>query len=514
MKKYIILPVMAASLILASCSDVWTGGDLSASSSGFGGAEGTTVSATDTSDAGYEIARHAKIALGTTEFASGGDATRLITIDKASDNTEISVTVKSYAKLDEASIADALSFYTLKNRSGYTQGAPERVSTLPATILDISVSTAAGNAENANVTTVIYFSVDTSSVSKAAIAFFADAEKLRDVRGSFVLNGNQNEVCGEESDSLVRYIAITRKANDGTPEALSFTTGEDFAPKPEYTDAYDVQLVPQSNGKFLPTSGNSSYTDVSLSTPATRYNDGLSSLLNSMYKIQTMAPGDSTWVSTDNLTFTYDSSTYCYKGQSIQVAPGQKYRLVKTVPSMAACDTEDSCSLLLYGHKAYQNYSHSYTKYEAESTGTYFAGEPSYIIKNGEYANGHYSYEAITAAQKSILTVTKKGDGHYTADLGIMAAEELEFNPNAYSDFLVTDENLNLIPAAVSLLDKNTVKILLKNTSYTGKVQIWAGNNTKIKTNPNSDTSAVSFGIWKDSDYQKVSGYVNLYKNY
>ncbi|MBQ4378409.1 MAG: hypothetical protein II821_04355 [Treponema sp.] len=62
---------------------------------------------------------------------------------------------------------------------------------------------------------LIYFVVDTSSVEKNQIAVVADAAKLKDVNGNYLLNGNLNLTAGEEGDSFIEYIGVA-KNKDGT----------------------------------------------------------------------------------------------------------------------------------------------------------------------------------------------------------------------------------------------------------------------------------------------------------
>ncbi len=516
MKKQAIIFTLAASLLFASCGNVWTGGSLKSSGTNFDGAEEVASSSIGTSSSGFESAKHAAFILGNVAdhsvFYAGGDTVRLEIIGKAGASSEITLSVNSYARLDESTFAGSFKFFNLANSSSELFY-PERKTQLDSKILDVSFTTSDGSASSANVTTTIDFSVDTEEVSKNVIALLIDATSLKDIHGRFVVNGNKNEKCGEESDSLVRYIGIASTADDSLPTSLSFLKGEDFAPEPEYKAAFEVTLVPTAPGKITPVSGKPDYLDYSEETPKLKQKKDLAELLKSMYSIQMMNVGESFWTTSAALDFVYDSDTITYRAQELSFAPGTKYRLVKKVPAMENSNSEEENSKLLYGHKAFQNYTDSYTVYGEEKTATYFGAEPAFIVINGEYANGNYSYASITAAQNSIITLSEKGEGRYTADLGIMNGDELEFSENSFADFIVTDSNYNKIPCTVTRKDKNSVIIQLENHFYKGKVLIWVGNGTQIKKNPFDDTEAVCFGLWKDSDYGTASGYVKLFEN-
>ena len=504
MKKY-ILALGAASLILAGCSDVYTGGDLSASSSGFSGAEAEAASSQGTTTSGYETANYATFSLnGSDEFYAGSDASRIASIAQAADDTELTLVIKSYARLNESTVSEAVKFQEVAANTRASACAPERKSSLSYTILDITGTTESGTSADRNVTTTVEFKVNTESVTKNTIALFIDAAALKDIRGKTVVNADQNEKCGEESDSLVRYITVAKTASGSSAAAVSFSYGEDFSPELPYKNALSVTVNTDSNGKIYVRSGSSAWTDYTSGSASAKYKTDLASALNALYSLQTKAPGSSYWVDSP-LTFEYDDSGKYYETSKITSEPGTKHRLVKHVPSKASGLKDDSYASVQYGHGACQTYTDSYTEYDTAFTSAYFANEPDYIVTKTAFAVGNYDYTAIETAQASLLTVTEKGDGKYEITTGSLG-NRLKFS--AYEDFIATDGEYNLIPCTVTLKNETTVIIGLKNRFYKGSLHLWAGKGVTVSGNSVNDEN--HFGIWEDPEYGKASGYVKI----
>ncbi|MBP5751363.1 MAG: hypothetical protein J6W60_00695 [Treponema sp.] len=493
-------------LVFAGCGNVWTGGKLTPTEYSFEGAENTATAAVGTSDSMHDVARYAKLYIEDNEFYKGEDNTPLTSIPKAGVDTSVIITIKSFSKLDQQSVAGAFKFYTL---TANTYGAPRRSeAALSSSLIDFTSVTGSGNAEACNVTSVAEFKVNTSSVTTNAIAVLADATILKDMNGRPVLNANQNEVCGEASDSLVRYIGVTNKSDGSAATALTLAHGEDFSPKLVYDAALNVSVFSNGNGTYTVKSGSASYMDYQ-SSPTLKYKTDLASNLSSLWKIQTREDGAGPWLTSD-LTFTYNSSTSTYESQDITLAPGTKYRLVKNVPASENGLAESTQSVLLYGHEARQSYTRAYTEYEDSEDATYFTAEPSYIITTSAFAQGLYSAAAIETAQKSLLTVTPIGNKKFDVQLGTLSTTQLEYD--AYSDFILTDGNLNKIPCTVRLKDSKTLSVEAENCFYTGAISLWVGRGTSIKTNPVTGNNQTKFGTFKDSDKGVASGYVKLYE--
>lgn len=511
MKKYIVnFTAAALALAFTGCSDVWTGGSLDASTSSFAEAENTAAASTGSSTSGHETANYAVLSLGGTDYYTGQSSEPLAFISKAGADSEIVLVVKSYSRLDEKSISDAIKFTRLSDGS-CRSGAPVRGTALGHTVADVTSTADVSAAGVRNVTTVIEFKVDTSSVEEKAIALFADASLLRDVHGQPVLNSNLNERCGEETDSLVRYIGIEKKSDGTTPFVLSFTVGEDFAPDISCSTVFEMtSMSVDEEGKLTVMSGASDYADYSVDPIEFKSNSGLASRMNEMFSLQVRGKDSLEW-NASSLTFTYDDSNHRYVSQAVTTEPGARYRLVRKVPSMnnGICDTNPA---FFYGHDGYQSYTDSYTEFKGGViTGTYYSAEPSYIVTTGSFNAGSYSYEVVTEAQASLFSVTEKDAGKFVLDLVELADEQLEFDVQHWSDFIVTDDEYNSIPCTVTLKDKDSVFVELENRFYTGAVNVWAGEGTAIASNPVTGNSQRSFGIYKDSDYRDAAGYVKIH---
>ncbi len=503
----IVLSTFAGfAMILSGCGNVWTGGNLTPTEYSFDGTEGISSASLGTSSSMHETARHAIFKIDNNSFDSGAGASRLHTFTKAAEDTELTLEIQSYARLDEDSVAKAVKFYALTGNPIYASGAPKRSeSPLPSSIVDYTSIESTGNAASSNVKTLVDIQINTTSVTTDAIAIFIDAAILKDINGNFVVNANQNEICGEESDSLVRYIGIGSKSDGETPDALSFSYGEDFSPDLVYAPALNVSVVSNGNGTFTVVSGSAEYADYTATpSPTEKQKTDLNTSLDKLWSIQIREDGASAWVQ-GSLTFHYESDTKKYESQELTLTPGTKYRLVKNIPASGEGLSEITQSNILYGHEAKQSYTKAYTEYKSSQVATYFSSEPSYIISSASFAQGEYSQESIEDAQKDLLSVTEKDNGKFDVQLLTLGGEQLEFD--SYSDFILTDEAMNKITCSVILKNKTTATVIAESF-YEENINLWIGNGTSIKSNPNNNQK--KFGLFKDSDYGVASGYVKI----
>ncbi|MBO4405045.1 MAG: hypothetical protein J5780_06950, partial [Treponema sp.] len=502
--------------------DVWKGDDFSSSSADFTFMESTATSSTGSSEAGYETARCAEFSLdgGVQYFQKGPDANKLTTITQAALDTEITLTVKSYTRLNRESVKEAVSFWIVSKSLYFEYGSPNRNMQLDCEMIDFTESVSSGNASTQNVTTTVEFKVNTMMVNLNTIAVFIDATKLKDVSGAFVVNGNLNERCGEETDSLVRYILVSEKYGDShTPtESLLYSYGEDFAPKLDYKKVFDCYVY-EDDGKYSLISGSASYYMYSGNSSSAMEKMNVAPVLGKMYRLQTREEGKSEWNDVA-LTFTYYPDDKVYKTQPVQFETGTKIRVIKTVPSMEEGVTEAMPSNT-YGHIPHQSYTDSYTEVIEDTSGPfvscYFPQEnQNYIVsllKDGDsFRAGTYDYDSITGTQKSFFDVTDKGEGKYVIDLKQNLGKEIKFV--SYDDFLVTDDMYNPIPFTLTKKDDDSVVMQLKNRFYSESVFIWVGNGVVIDRNPKDGLYSTKFGIFKDVQYGAASGYVNIYTKY
>lgn len=493
MKKYSFLAAIGTLLVLfAGCNNVYTGGDITAQTADFSEAESIatgTISGT---------ARATTFSLSTT------------TIDVASSASEVKLELESYTKLDETSIASAFKFYTLEDNSTYKYYVPTRKTQLSSSVKNLitTTSTTSGSAFSKNITTSVTFTVDTSSVETSAIAVLADATVLKDKKGNLVLNADNNETCGEDTDSYVKYIDVTYKAAGTTTTALNYILEENFRPDyPVSAISYAPTVSLQSNNTITVTTLEASYYDYSTGSLELKYATDLASTLATMYNLQISRPGDSTWADV-SLSFVYDETSKKYVATTSEMTPGTRYRLVTKKPARSSALTESTNSTVFYGHTAYSSYAtKAKTAYDNTNTVTQYTTSPSYIIDTTTFSAGKYSYNDITTAQKGLFTVTSA-----TSNTGLYT---IAYNNSTLGgflstvDFIVTDKNYTKLNSTATLSDINTVTLQLANKYYSGDVYIWVGTGTTITSNSVNPTQT-TFGIYKDVTYSDASGYIKI----
>ena len=166
---------------------------------------------------------------GNTNSAKGisvGLSPTSITI--AAEDTEFTVTFYScYYELDKDSVEKAVTFYNLKNNSKNNYFAPEYDGALTKTLIHVTEpSSYRGDVE-------FLYRVDTSIVQNNKIELVVDATKLKYKNGSAVLNRDGNLKAGELTDTYVKYITVSAKADGSTPAKIGDNLGnvceEDYA---------------------------------------------------------------------------------------------------------------------------------------------------------------------------------------------------------------------------------------------------------------------------------------------
>lgn len=491
MKKYSLLTAMSTLLVLFSgCNNVFTGSNFTAQTADFSEAESFT---TGTSNLAPTTALSATFTISTPK------------IDSASSSSQVALTLESYTQLDENSIAKAFKFYTLKDNSTFKYGAPIRETQLSSSVKDVTTSISSGNATSKNVTTTVRFTVDTSSVETSAIALLADATVLKDKKGSLILNADNNDTCGEATDSYVKYIDVTLKADRTVTKPLHYIYKEDFCPTyPIAAITQTPSLSLESNAAIKVTTDDALYYDFSTGNAESRAATDLASTLATIYSIQVIKPGNSTWTDV-SLNFAYDNKNETYVATTSQMEVGTRYRLVTKTPARSSALKENKNSTICYGHEAYSSYDTSAkTIYGTTETVELYSKSPSYIISPTIFAEGEYYYDSITSAQKSLFNVSgSNGLYSITYDNSILGGKLSSI------DFIVTDRNYTKLSSIATLSDENTVKLQLENKYYTDDVYIWVGTGTTITQNSVNSTQK-TFGIYKDVNYGDASGYIKI----
>lgn len=503
MIKHILRPLgaMGAALgifAIASCSDVYTGGDVDETTASFGAAETTITQGSSSYD-------------GSLAFAAKVNS--VSNIDKTAADSTVTVTFTNYSKLSEASVADAVSFWNLADNATYSGGYPTRTSKLSSSVLNCVVNYGWSNSVTSQKTTSVTFSVDTSAVTNAKIAVLVDATKLKDARGNLVLNGDGNEKAGEETDSIVKYVGITETADGSTPETLSFISGENFAPAPNPSLSV-YSLSETSTAGVYKASVYGGYPDYTGGSAETKYNDGLAQYLNDMYSVQYLEPNSTEWKTDTAFSFAYDGETHYYTAKTSAYATGTKYRLVTKTPAKENSFTESANSEILYGHPAFKSYRQK--AFTAYSTAKTVNDDPTdaYILSVSEEKTASYIYEStVSDEQKALFDVEKEGDTSWTITLkkdGTSDNNQLEF---ATTDgFLATvykDGTLTPVDISVIKINSKSVLLSLRNSAFSGAVYFWVGSGTTLKQNYTND-GQVKFGYPATGSGSVTDGYVQI----
>lgn len=491
-------------LFATACSGAYTGSNFKGTTINYGEAEANFTTPRGTSEA--PTARSVSITVGSSTFYEGEESSTIATIAKAAADSTLSVTIKSYSFLDQASIEKAFKFYTITQNDKYLQGAPVRASSpLASSIKECEITGTGDEPNSRNVTTSLIFTIDTSSVTVDTIALLVDATILKDKRGSFVLNGDQNEKTGEETDSLVRYISITKKADGTATDSFPmFTVGEDFAPSYPVS-AYKVGTPAYSNGKVTLTSYSAEWYDYSKADYVTEEN--LASALNESYVLQTLSMDESAWKD-NKLSFEYKSASKKYEAVVEGITTGTKYRVMVKHPSKEKAPSEKDSSIIKYGHPSYLTYKHTaYTSKGTEYTVETFSESPSQIITTSTFTAGTaYTSADIITAQKGLLSAAKVADDTWKVTL----ASPYEFDKT--EGFIVTDIKNTKVESVTTKESETILYVTIKN-KVNGEYKLWVGKGTSIKANA-TNANQLEFGnYYTNVQAGDVSGYVNIEPN-
>ena len=536
-KKSILRPLCGAALVAAAalfagCSDVYTGGDADSTTVSFAGAEAQYTQP----NASGKLTSIARIE----DFSRS--------IEQAAEDSIVELTFTAKTRLDEESIKTAVAFYTLTENEisvgkDKIYAYPKRSTPLPGSLL-IYGESVTKNGTSVSVSGTARFSVNTSTVTNGLIAVMVDATKLKDKRGNFVLNGDENETAGEESDSWIDYIMVS-KDKDGNGydgKQLRYSYKEDFAPPsllgwadasfwPELTTAekptgkYRVIVGPVTDGYATAFDGK----DV--------YKTELASTLAGIYSVQVKKAGETSWTD-KSLTFTYQSGSAkedpnSYVATTTEtLSVGDQIRLVtKTLTKTMATTAglfDETHATQVYGHPAYASYKEkSYTSYRYEQTWSYHATEPSYIVQYAtdkrDFEAGDYDYDDIEYVQQSFFDPWERIGTNWLISLRdeelafgatdgfkVVLNKEIKKEDDTTGELLYTDSAYTELNATITEIGKRTV--LIELPSYynpDGTIELWVGSGTTITGNT-LHPKQTTFGSFADVSKGVVSGYVKI----
>ena len=449
---------------------------------------------------------------------------------QAKSRSNFNVTLKSYAKVDEDVAADAINFYSLEDNWVNPSYYPRRKAILPKVLLE-KEETSEMTTDGLMIITTYYYQVDCISVIENQMALYADATKLIDTSGNPVLNYKKNEVAGEESDSWIYYIYVTKSTSllrNKEKEIMYQAYGSwPSAPLPI------VSASGRPTGKLRFTCAVPGKTNPYLGT--VEDNKDWADTLNNCFLFQTMASDSSSWetLSGEDFSFVYHATAdnsnpnatiaaRTFTADTPSLPAGTQWRvLVKVDPSIKAPKWYET----IYGHPAYvfkEAKAHVFTAndyWESQSysgCSEFYQESPAYIVspisaspsgalsflpQNIPLHADSASTQDIFHAQNDLLFVTSR----YADKGGYYSAFEWEVDPSvelaSAEDFTVVTSDGILLPSTITFDgDSDAIIVTLNNQNYrTGGADIpvlYVGHGTKLKNNVEYP-SQLEFGIYE-----------------
>ena len=442
----------------------------------------------------------------------GEDGNTLSTIDQASENTWIEVVFEDCEfELDQDSVVKGLSFVKLKNNSANNYYAPEHDGELPKTLIRVEEPTSYSGDVS------FYFRVDTRTVETRKIALVVDATKIEYANGSDVISNDGNLKAGEETDSFVKYITISQKADGTQTTQLGSTIGgshawEDFA----WTWGYNpnslskVADLVDSSGKetgairFYVYAKNNRANYIDDAT----YDQSLAETLSKIYTLQTQKPGTTKWVD-EKLTFTYHDvastvatdpySAHTYTTDVPAMEAGTKWRIVHD--SSVSIGNPPAWYQDYYLHPEFKDKRKVITKVAPSSDDYYvvsYANEDTEYIclwSSETFNKDKCSYTYARSAQRSMFTVSCPNNEY------ILITPKAGVDLATVDGFVLVNANGNGIIETETTVHKNTsdvidyITIAPKNKNFSGKVKLYVNEKTTLKSN-SYNAKQLKFGFY------------------
>jgi len=447
--------------------------------------------------------------MGTAEAATAtGDVTAVTTTLKAGTDYKtknlltIEVTANASVKLDV--FKEAVAIYGLKDNTKNKFYPSVLDAAITYEVVDYYESYVSGKVKQSAI-----LDVNLKSYKKNKIAVKVDATKLKDVKGTFILNEDGNENLGEATDSKIISVDTNgTEALNGSvimPLIKKYTITATPNNKISATDPKVIEGIEYTIAPIV-----KSQTEAGVIT----YVDNIASLYTSVLKMQTIAPGANAWTDVA-LNFTWDATNKVYKAlfPIASATAGTKYRLVKTNDPAFSVATEvyDAPYVLTYSKK--KTYSA-----DATSTSNYYPKATDVIISSETIADMNYVQGDVTTAQKGLLvaaaatSTTKDGFG---ARWEVTIGKEMV----SYTDLIVVNnKTMKKVPADIKVLNTdsekgwvNKIAVEVTDLTYkTSDVDLYVGPGCSIKENP-ANKSQLKFGTgYADWSAGDASGYVKL----
>lgn len=444
---------------------------------------------------------------GSTEVVPAGSISVSTYENTAKEKGEYTITINSYGRMNEDSIKAACDFYPLTDNPADKYFYPIRGTALTKTIRKIDYD------ENSSITTV-YVYVDTSKVQTSAIAFVADATKLKEKSGKLILNGNGNEKCGEATDSYITYLGIAYQADKTTAtvalhnvndEESSFSVAGFLVPGNPTEDGTSGKMIYRINVGML---------ELEKSDGTKIIPDGFAEALGKMYYFRTLAIGESKWTE-KALTWKWDAENKRYEATTDEIAYGTRYCLsVKQNNSLEWAAAKD-----FFGVAPRISYMKNMNYYTNEATYIYAKEDSAYIHQAPDntattassYTAANITLASFEAAQDALLSVTKHENA---VVIELDDSDKVRFGE--YAGFVITDNKYNIIKTkapAVWAEDKEGVTAVIieleDKALNLNSLLFWVGEKTTLKGNSAYPTQ-VKFGRPAVEAQNNLTGYVNF----
>lgn len=469
-----------------------------------------------------------------------GDSGSSPVLNKATEDTKVTIKITSRFKLDKDSLNAGIKFYTCKKNTVF-MGCPIRdVELAKVEKAYTEERTGALTAPNAPYTTTLVYNIDTSAVTVNKIAVLFDAQTMKTKQGTTFFNGNNNEIAGEESDSIVRYITVTYKKDTETETdvettdltefdlgfgAMNTYAEEDFAPYISLNLSDSIIVIDEVAKWVFIEDGDmlDYYSDLGRETDS-----DMKTALDGVYTLQTRSWNAANWTDTP-ITFTFTESEtvlaidHKYTFITDIPAAGTEYRILyKEDPAVV----NTKIAPYYGGHSAKMTYKAKAMTYEFSSpvVSTYYAASPSFVAHfvdynatvAKEFVKGNISNDDIADYQNDILHVTKELDSTLPYTWEMVPRKEI----GATAGFIVVndkDGKNELVESKTETeVDANgkITKIIVTITDpdfvfADSEAKLYVGSGTTIKENIEYPTE-VAFGCMGIRSIKEYNGYVEV----
>ncbi len=450
-------------------------------------------------------------------------------IGEASSQTTVEITLNNGAtseRINLSSFKKAVKFYKLTDsKEKDARLHYQRDGELPVKVFGESDTSSTAKLE---------LEVDTSSVTTNKILLVIDAKTLKDKQGKLILNTDNNNKRGEDSDTILKYIPVNYKA--GGTEATDSIEGIEEDNRKGWSPFIGnaIEALKDDDSKYTGEYEIRAY--ISKYAPNTldddlEYNTGLASILNDGLYLRVKKPGSST-PSTEKLSFTWyenEAKTEAYyKSQAVKYDVGTKFEVMsknvdysKIVPAWF----EEK-----YGYKAFLANDGFGAKSSASATETVtrYISCPDYIIDGYGTTEEEWTIRSrdkgdIEGAQQSFLNATSFDGRFCKVYLAGVKPGDVEISGK---DFIIVDSNDSI---EYKLPFKMTEKLYDGDSGedYAGKLEyiqfeitnknislktpkLYVGSGVTLTSENKRNANQKKFGQFKDTADGIHSGYVAL----